>query len=99
MPLGADDIEPAGVDRLPLELGHFDANLGFLCRAIFRRRVRIDLLCDPHFDIATELDVGAATRHVGGDGDRARHARLSDDKGFLLMEARIEHREGLRRFA
>ncbi len=46
---------------------------------------------DAHFGIAAQLDVGAAARHVGGDGDRAGHAGLGDDEGFLLVIARVQH--------
>ena len=93
VPLGADDVEAAGVDRLLLELGDFGADRRLLRVAILRRRVRIDLLLDAHLDVAAELDVGAAAGHVGGDGDRARDAGLGDDEGLLLVEARVEDRE------
>ncbi|MGY2930905.1 hypothetical protein ACVWZ6_000507 [Bradyrhizobium sp. GM6.1] len=37
--------------------------------------------------------------HVGRDRDRAGDAGFRDDVGFLLVEARVEHREQLCRFA
>ena len=99
VPLGADDVEAAGVDRLLLEIRDFRPDRRLLRRALLRRRVRVDLLLDAHLDIAAELDVGAAAGHVGGDGDRARDAGLGDDEGLLLMEAGVENREVLRRLA
>ena len=53
------------------------------------------LALDAHVGVAAELDVGAAAGHVGGDGDRARHAGLGDDIGFLLVIAGVEHLEVL----
>ena len=43
------------------------------------------------FRIAAEQNVGAAAGHVGGDGDHALAAGLSDDLGFLLVELGVEH--------
>ena len=57
------------------------------------------LLLDPHFERAAELDVGTAAGHVGRDRDRAGHAGFGDDIGFLLVEARVQHREQLGRLA
>ena len=57
------------------------------------------LLLDPHFERAAELDVGAAAGHVGRDRDRAGHAGFGHDIGFLLVEARVQHREQFRRLA
>ncbi len=57
------------------------------------------LVLDPHFQRAAELDVGAAAGHVGRDRDRAGHAGLGDDIGFLFVEARVQHREQLGRLA
>jgi hypothetical protein len=57
------------------------------------------LVHDPHFKRAAELDVGTAAGHVGRDRDRAGHAGLRDDVGFLFVEARIQHREQLCGFA
>ena len=62
------------------------------------RRARLaleagELALDAHVGVAAELDVGAAAGHVGGDGDRARHAGLGDDEGLLLVEAGVQHGE------
>ena len=54
------------------------------------------LLADAHVDIAAELNVGAAAGHVGGDGDRAGHAGLGDDEGFLLVIAGVQDGEHFR---
>ncbi len=59
------------------------------CRAPRLRGPRASLL-DAHFEIAAELDVGAAAGHVGGDGDGAGHAGIGDDVGFLLVIAGVE---------
>ena len=55
----------------------------------------VELLADAHVGVAAELDVGAAAGHVGGDGDRARHAGLGDDVGFLLVVAGVQDGEHL----
>ena len=55
----------------------------------------LELLADAHVGVAAELNVGAAAGHVGGDGDRARHAGLRDDVGLLLVVARVEDGEHL----
>ena len=41
--------------------------------------------------VAAELDVGAAARHVGRDGDGAERARLGDDRRFPLVLLGVEH--------
>ena len=65
--------------------------------ASFALRHAAEFVLDAHLGVAAELDVGAAAGHVGGDGDRAGHAGLRDDEGFLLVEAGVEHGEVLRR--
>jgi hypothetical protein len=52
-----------------------------------------EFLGNAHVGVAAELDVGAAAGHVGGDGDRAGHAGLGYDVGFLLVIAGVEHVE------
>ena len=42
-------------------------------------------------DLGRELDIGAASRHVGRHGDAARLAGAGDDVGFLLVLARVQH--------
>ncbi len=97
--LGADDIEPAGLDRLLLEDGDLGADGGFLGVALLLRGRRVELLLDAHLDVAAELNVGAAAGHVGGDGDGAGDAGFRDDERLLLVVARVEDGEILRRLA
>ena len=95
--LGTDNVEPAGVDRLLLsradESGDLRALLGD--RVGLRLRALFPLGDEPilqqHVGIAAELNIRAAPRHVGGDGDGAGHAGLGDDMRFLLVIAGIQH--------
>ena len=43
------------------------------------------------FEIAAELDVGAATRHVRGDGHLAGHAGVLDDVRLALVLLGVQH--------
>ncbi len=52
-------------------------------------------MLDAHFQVAAELDVRAAARHVRGDGDGAGHTGLGHNKRFLLMVAGVQHRKEL----
>ena len=56
-----------------------------------QRRVGGNRLQHQHFDIAAQLDIGATTRHVGGDGDSAELAGIGDDLGFLFVLAGVQH--------
>ena len=92
MALGADDAQAAGsldllVQRLPLGTHLLDAQrlLGFRQRLVGADQV--DLLVRA----AAQHDVGAAARHVGGDGDVARLAGLGDDLGFARVLLGVEH--------
>ena len=51
----------------------------------------VEFFLQPHFQIAAQLDVGAAARHVGGDRYRARRARLGNDLRFLLVITCVQH--------
>jgi len=95
--LGADDVEPAGLEHALLEIGDLGADRGGLRVALRAFLHAGKIVRDPHVGIAAELDVGTAAGHVGGDGDRAGHAGLRDDIGFLLVEAGVQHGEGLGR--
>ena len=85
-------------DRQPRAL--FPSALQLVCE--YRRRADpcrappigdvCDFLANTHVGVATELNIGAATRHVGRDRDRARHAGLRDDVCFLLVIACVQMR-------
>ncbi len=88
---GADHVETARFERelfLRLDVAlHF----GNLARAL---SVVLDagrFIGEAHVEIAAELDVGAATGHVGRNRHAAGHARLRHDMGFLLVVARVQH--------
>ena len=97
MALGAEHEQAAGLEGLFLEPRNLAADV--IGARAFLALARIldvgELLADAHVGIAAELDVGAASGHVGGDGDRAGHAGLGDDVGFLLVITRIEDGEHL----
>ena len=95
MALGANDVEAAGVERLALLFGDRRRCLSrFLAMPVRRVGALLALghepLLEQHVRIAAELNVGAATGHVGGDGDGAGNAGLRDDMGFLLVVAGVE---------
>mmetsp|Transcript_12872 Transcript_12872/g.30273 ORF Transcript_12872/g.30273 Transcript_12872/m.30273 type:complete len:931 (-) Transcript_12872:212-3004(-) len=98
--LGRDDAQAAlGLDlvvqALPLVLELLDAARLFVGRDGLVGLDELDLL----LDIAAQHDVGAATGHVGGDGDHTRSAGLGDDLRLLLVLLGVEHvvRQLLRR--
>ena len=92
MALGADHVEAAGGQRLLLVGGDFGADLArSRAGALGLVGDAGQFVLDAHVGIAAQLDVGAAARHVGGDGDGARHAGLRHDGGFLLVIARVQH--------
>ncbi len=91
MAFGAQDPESARVDR---------RLAAFLDFSVDARGQRFDFrrildprrfLRDAEFDIAAQLDVGTAARHVGRDGHCARDTGLRDDVRFLLVVARVQH--------
>ncbi len=91
MTLGAEHEQAAGIQHLLLFGGHFSLDaigLQFLLRPVLHLA---ELVVETELDIAAELDVGAAARHVGGDGHRAGHAGLGDDLGLLLVIAGVQH--------
>ena len=97
VPLGAEHEHAAGGERLLLQAGDLLAD--HVRPRIAHPRLHIgdvgQFLADAHVGVAAELNVGAAAGHVGGDSDRARHARLGDDVGLLLVVARVEDCEHL----
>ena len=93
--LGADDVQAARFDhlvvqRLPLAAQLVGAQLLFLGRQVLDGVDQLALL----LDVAAEHDVGAAARHVGGDGDHLRPAGLGDDLGFARVLLGVEHLVG-----
>ena len=95
VPLGAEHEQPAGLERLILQPRDLPLDLDHPQIAIAVSSQCRQLLADAHVGIAAELDVGAAARHVGGDGDGAGHAGLGDDVRFLLVVAGVEDGEHL----
>ena len=91
MALGADDIEAARSQGLFLVGSHLLADALDPAGALGLFGDAVQLMADAHVDIAAQLDVGAAAGHVGGDGDRAGHAGLGHDQGFLLVIAGVQH--------
>ena len=75
------------VQRLPLAAQLRDAR--FLGRVVevLGLADQVDLL----LDVAAEHDVGAAARHVGGDGDHLRPAGLRDDLRLALVLLGVQH--------
>src|ERR687897_3845714 len=85
MAFGAEHVKAAGSQRLLLQARNLSPDL-VRARALLALTGVLDLgdfLADAHVGVAAELDVGAPAGHVGGDGDRPRHAGLRDDVGFL----------------
>ena len=94
---GAEDEQTAGGQRLlllhgdvSLETGLF---LGLHLGGDLLRHVAQVLtpFLQAHFQVAAQLDVGAAAGHVGGDGHHTGQAGVGDDIGFLLVLAGVQH--------
>ena len=66
---------------------NFASLLGSFSASSFAER----LLPRHELGVAAEQDVGAAARHVGGDGHRALAAGLRDDLRFLRVVLRVQH--------
>ena len=83
MPLGADDMQAAGLDDRRV------APLPLLTNCLM---VSVFACCNHlSVEIAAEHDVSTATGHIRGNCNRAGAARLLHDDGFALMLLRIEH--------
>ncbi len=52
---------------------------------------RIFQVGDFDFPVAAQQDVGTATGHVGGDGQRTRTTGLSNDFGFFFVELGVQN--------
>ena len=96
--LGADDAQPSEhADRIALAVGDVP------CLGVGRVKLPLggrplifhaELLkgsLPEHLIVASEQDVGSAASHVRGDGDRAKPARLGNDRSLALVLFRIEH--------
>ena len=93
--LGADDVQPAGLDHLVvarLPFGTQRIDLPLLLRG-FERGILAQRQ-DLRLDVAAQHDVGTAAGHVGRDGDDARPPGLRDDLGFALMLLGVQHLVG-----
>ena len=73
---------------LDLDIG---SDICGLCRA---RRFVLDAFCsfspEAHLEVAAKLDVGAAARHVGCNGNGARYAGIRDDMGLSFVMPGIQ---------
>jgi len=83
---GADDVQAAGGLHFVMALLPFGLHRGAVGVAgVFRQRFVFGL------QRPAQHDVGTATGHVGGDGDRPRTTGLRDDVRFALVLFGIEH--------
>ena len=84
MALGADDLQ-AG--RVLLQVFAHDQASGQL--VVEREAGFDDLAIDAH-DFGGELDIGAASGHIGCDGHRADLTRVGDDLGLAVVVAGVK---------
>ncbi|CFS03545.1 Uncharacterised protein [Mycobacterium tuberculosis] len=98
--LGAQHVQAAGLDYFLGLLAGFlfdDGQFGVPGRLVLLGRLhRIQAafaqpLIGEKVDVAAQHNVGAATGHVGGDGDAAAAARHRDDGRLLLVVLGVEH--------
>ena len=92
VPLGADDVQAAGGDHRVVPPLPFLAQLRDLRVLLLGRELGVVAQHeDRRLDAAAQHDVGAAARHVGGDGDHLRPARLRDDLGLAGVLLGVQH--------
>jgi hypothetical protein len=100
VPLGAEDVEPAGLAHaLPLLLGERAHPLDLdvprllvLLRRVHRGEPALaEVEVRDDVRVATQHDVGATSRHVGRHRDRARPPGLGDDLRLGRVELGVEH--------
>ena len=91
MTFGAEHEQPAGLQNDVTVALDFFFDLGRRGFVFVGAGFGIDVLRQAHFQVAAQLNVGAAARHIGGDRHAAGPAGLGDDKRFLLVVAGIEH--------
>src|SRR5262249_5183864 len=82
VPLRTDDVQPPPRPDPPAPPGALALEAGVGGRVLRVRPVVPALRERQELGIAAEHDVGAATRHVGRDRDRALAAGLGDDLGL-----------------
>ena len=93
MALGADDVQAAGLDDLPVQLGPLVLELARAAgELLLAHHAVLAQLVDLALHVAAEHDVGAAAGHVGGDGHGGRAAGLRDDHRLALVLLRVQHR-------
>jgi hypothetical protein len=83
VPLGADDVQAAGLDDarmalLPIGLDALPLGL-------------VGGVLEFGIQVAAEHDVGTAAGHVGGDGHGAGLAGAGDDAGLALVLLGVQH--------
>ena len=97
--LGAEDVEPAGLDDRRRLLGDAVAHrlvdgvpLGLVLvgRLDGVESLGLHLLHGEELGVAAEHDVGASTGHVGRDRDGAEASRAGDDLGLARVVLRVE---------
>ena len=98
MTLGADDAQSSKhADGIALAVGDVPClsvgrvELPFCSRLLIFHTELLKGGLTKHLIVASEQDVGSAASHVGGDGDRAKPARLGYDRSLALVLFRVEH--------
>src|SRR5882672_10603443 len=92
VPLRADDVQPARSDHLVVQVLPLAAQLRDAAFLIGLGHVLLFLQkVDPLLDVAAEHDVGAAARHVGGDGDDLGAPRLRHDLRLARVLLGVQH--------
>ena len=90
MAFGAQHEQTTGGQNGDLFLGMFSLDPGAHFIGV-QVGVGGNRLQHQHFDVTAELNVSAATSHVGGDGHRIQLARIGHDLGLLLVLPRVQH--------
>ena len=88
MPFGANHIKTPSIKGHLLGGGNFAGN--FITYNI-TKRLFLRGLFKTHFKIAAKLNIGAATRHIGGNCHRARHPGIGNDHRLFMMHPSIQY--------
>ena len=101
VPLGAEHVEPAGVEDLrrprpatsALTASNTSSHAASYSSGVSTGLRPSSCICGDgeELGVAAEHDVGAAAGHVGGDGDGADAAGLGDDRGLTGVVLRVQH--------